>query len=213
MDVQRVPIHQRIDKLLTGISQNASWLAERAGVERSTITRILRGERNPTPETLCLIAPVLGVTVEQLVVGTDAEERVEGARKLIDRAHYDDAVRQFIDAEKRATSGEAHIRELKEIVQQEIDRRRKAERQLEIVEHERDEEKRRANTNEHDAQRYKVAFERAFQDVARLQTELQELAAAVDSSKRTGHVAVILAGVAAVASVANYLKNNDTTTA
>lgn len=212
MDAAHIPIHSRIRELLDGICQTPGWLAEKAGVERSTVTRILRGERNPTPETLSLLAPVLGVTVEQLVTGTDAEARVESSRKLIDRAHFDDAVRQFIAADRRANTNETKIRDLKESLRQETERRQRAEEQLLAAEAKCDEAKRRADANERDAQRYKLAFEQAFKDVARLQTELQELAKAVDSNKRTGQIATILAGVAAVASVATYLKSTDSGT-
>jgi transcriptional regulator with XRE-family HTH domain len=58
-----IPIRKRIQARLDELNQTPAWLAEKAGVPRSTITRILRGERNPTPETLHEIAPVLGVEV------------------------------------------------------------------------------------------------------------------------------------------------------
>lgn len=50
-------IRKRISELLETSGMSASALAEKAGVERSTVTRILKGERTPTPETLALLAP------------------------------------------------------------------------------------------------------------------------------------------------------------
>ena len=56
-----VPVRERIASLLDKLGQTPGWLAEKAGVERSTVKRILDGQRNPTAETLVALAPVLVV--------------------------------------------------------------------------------------------------------------------------------------------------------
>ncbi|WP_437713014.1 helix-turn-helix domain-containing protein [Sorangium sp. So ce448] len=199
------PIGHRIKFQLDGLGQSPAWLAEKAGVPRSTVHRILTGDRNPTPDTLQLLAPVLGVTLEQLVAGTDAAERVKEAQNLVSREHYDEAIRQLIEFERNATNLAARLRETEEALRGERDRRQRAEGKLESAERERDEACLAAKRNERDAQRYREALERAVADVARLQTQVRELGEAVGEGERTNRVAAILAGVAAVASLATYL--------
>lgn len=213
MDVQTsdglsVPIGARIETLLTGLGQTPAWLAEKAGVQRSTVTRILNRERNPTPETLQDLAPVLGVSLDQLVVGTDAAERVREAQNLVSRAHYEEAVHQIIEFERKANNLMSRVRDLEEALKSEQARSQKAEGALASVELERDTARRTAQHHECDARRYREALERAVSDVARLQTQVGELGEAVGEGKRTGRIAAILAGVAAVASVATYLVND-----
>ncbi|MCC6648108.1 MAG: helix-turn-helix transcriptional regulator [Polyangiaceae bacterium] len=204
-------VGHRIESLLAGLGQTAAWLAERAGVERSTVTRIVRGERHPTPETIALLAPVLGVTVEQLVAETDAADRVDAAKQLVSKAHYDEAVRQVIEYERRASDLGVRVRDLQADLNQEQSRRRDAVRVAEERDRDARAAERRAASCEHDAQRYRDALERAVSDVARLQTKVQQLSAAVDDGRRHGRVAATLAGVAAVASVASYLATDSTT--
>lgn len=199
------PIGQRIKIQLDILRQSPAWLAEKAGVPRSTVHRILTGHRNPTPDTLQLLAPVLGVTLDQLVAGTDAAERVKDAQNLISREHYDEAIRQVIEFERNATNLAGRLRETEEALRGERERRQRAEGGLESVERDRDDARLAAERNEHDARRYREALERAVADVARLQTQVREIVGAVGEGKRTGHIAAMLAGVAAVASVATYL--------
>src|SRR5258708_7428468 len=110
--IQPMQIGQRIQDHLDELDKTASWLADRVGLPRSTITRVLNGERNPTPETLQEIAPVLGVTLAQLVAGTDAAERVEEAQNLVARKDYEAAVRQVIEYERKANDFSVRVREL-----------------------------------------------------------------------------------------------------
>ncbi|WP_437982670.1 helix-turn-helix domain-containing protein [Sorangium sp. So ce117] len=199
------PIGHRIKFQLDGLGQSPAWLADKAGVPRSTVHRILTGDRNPTPDTLQLLAPVLGVTLDQLVAGTDAVERVKEAQGLVSREHYNAAIRQVIEFERNANNLAARLRETEEALRGERERRQRAEGALGSVERERDDARHAAERNEHDARRYREALERAVADVARLQTQVRELVGAVGEGKRTGHIAAMLAGVAAVASVATYL--------
>lgn len=211
-----VPIGDRVQMLLDQIGQSAAWLAEKMGVERSTVTRIIKGARNPTPKTLQDMAPVLGVPLEQLVAGTDAEDRVEEAKNLVPRSALDLAIQQVIEFERKLNDMTARNRDLTESANRERDLCRTARlelgethRQLAFVTEERDQARRDARHHEQDARRYREALARAVADVAQLQGKVQELSAAVQAGNQTGKVTAILAGVAAVVSVANYLENTD----
>ena len=207
-----VPIRERIQTRLDELDQTPAWLAEKVGVSRSTITRILKGERNPTPETLHEIAPVLGVEVAQLVAGTDAEQRVKEAQDIVSRRDYEAAVRQVVDFERKAHDLAAYVRELTERCAQEQGRARKLSDQLEeserkcsLLEEERDRARREALHHEQDARRYREGLEKAVADVVALRAQVREMGAAVESGRTTSRVAAILAGVAAAVSVASYL--------
>lgn len=209
---KRIPIGERIQLRLDEIGQTASWLADRVGVSRSTITRIIKGERNPTPETLQEIAPVLGVDLDQLAAGTDAAERVKEAHNLVARKDYEEAVRQVIEYQRQATDLTATVRELRERAEHERERARcaredaaKAAERCAAMEFERDTARRLARDHEEEARRYREGLERAVADVAQLQAQVRELGAAVDAGRNSSRVGAILAGVAAVVSVASYL--------
>src|SRR5688572_26191325 len=105
-----IPVRERIQSLLEGLGQNAAWLSDKVGVARSTITRILNGDRHPLAETLQDIAVALGLTLEQLVLGTDAEDRVAQAKRYVARTDYEDAVRKVVEYERRANELEVRVR-------------------------------------------------------------------------------------------------------
>lgn len=207
-----LPIGRKVQALLDQLGQTPSWLAEKVGVSRSTITRILKGERNPTPETLQEIAPVLGLTVAQLASGTDAAERVKDAKDLVARKDYEDAVRKVIEYEARAHDLTTRVRELTTELGDERSRSRRlqkdAEHEVATMREEREEARRKAAQHQEDARRYRDAFEKAVVDVAQLREQVRELGSAVDAGRKTGRIGAILAGVAAAVSVASYLTND-----
>ena len=200
-----MPVGARIAELLESLGQTPAWLAERSGFEKSTISRILHGQRTPSTQTLAAIAPWLGVSLDQLVEGTEIAKRVTETAELVARSHYEGAVRQMIQFERAANIAEDHLRAEREIARLEAERRRDVEARLEVVEKERDEARRVASRHEEDARRYGRALEFSLADIARLKTEIVELGKAVSASRRTGRITTILAGAAAVASAATYL--------
>jgi transcriptional regulator with XRE-family HTH domain len=206
--LEAVPIGRRILGLLGDLNQSAAWLAERVGVARSTITRILNGERNPTPDTLQEIAPVLGLSVAQLVAGTNAAGRVKESEELIPRSAYESAVHQVIEFERQANELRARVRDLTEELLGEKQQRRQLSQELDHCCEDRDRARREAERREHEARRYREALERAVTDVAQLRAQVSELGAAVEANRRTGRVGAILAGVAAAVSVASYLNTD-----
>lgn len=216
MEAQPVRIGKRLEQRLAELGHNAAWLADKVGVPRSTISRIISGDRNPTAETLQEIAPVLGLSLAQLVVDTDAAGRVKEAQELVSRRDFEEAIRQVLKYEQQSNDLSARIRDLESELAQEVSRRHRATKEaeqcrteLEQAVHDVGRSRREALHNERDARRYREALEKAVADVARLNTQLTELGAAVDVGRRNGRVAAILAGVAAVVSIANYLRSED----
>jgi len=212
------PIGRKIQAVLDSLNQTPGWLAEMVGVSRSTITRIVKGERNPTPETLQEIAPVLGLTVAQLASGTDAAERVKEAKDLVARSDYEEAVRQYIEYERTARDVGVQLRDTRAELERQRDATRRVNEQLRVatenlskVEAERDEAASTARHHEEDARRYQDALKKAVTDVARLHEQVRELGKAVAGSRKTGRIGAILAGVAAAVSVATYLNSDSQT--
>ena len=213
--VAAIPIGVRIRSLLEELGKSPAWLADRVGVSRSTVTRILKGDRNPTAQTLQEMSPVLGVELEHLVAGTDAENRVEEARQFVSRRDYEGAIQQVIDFERQAHDLRRTVRDLEEQLAEERHRRERsqqnatdAERRCGDLQARCDQESRKAKHHEQDARRYRKALQKAVADVAELQGQVRELGEAVKSGKMTSRIGAILAGVAAVVSVANYLRPN-----
>lgn len=200
-----VPIGRRIQNHLDQLEKKPSWLAEKAGVERSTVSRIIRGDRNPTAQTLSEFAPVLGVGLGELVVGTDAAVRVDDAAKLVSRSHYEAAVQQVVTSERKANDLELQVGQLRQALEQEQAHRANVDAELRFAQRSREEAVREAARHRRAAARNQRALEKAVTHVGQLQTQVKELGNAVDDSRSTGHVAAILAGTAAVASIATYL--------
>lgn len=212
------PIKTRIKNLLDGMHQTPGWLAERAKVERSTVKRIIDGDRYPTADTLALLAPILGVTIEELVHGTDAADRIETSRKLIDRTHYEEAVKQFIAMEQRATDLSRRLREAEESVANEHKKWSKTEKALESIKVELEETRQEARDHHEDAQRYKAALEQALTDLANLKTnaedlrlEVEKLGGQMGSNKVLTGIATFCAATAAALSLNSYLKDEPKT--
>jgi transcriptional regulator with XRE-family HTH domain len=209
------PIKKRIDDLLKQIGQTSGWLADRAGVPRSTVKRILDGDRNPTAETLATLAPILGVTVEELIHGTDAADRIDAARKLVDRTYYEEAVRQFVAMEQRAADLSRRLRTAEEIATNEEKRRKHAENERDTAINERDEARREALGHQHNAERYQAGLEQALTDLGNLKTraeelrlEVEKLGGQVGSNKTLTAIATSFAAAAAALSLSNYLKDD-----
>jgi transcriptional regulator with XRE-family HTH domain len=193
-----VQIGQRIDARLKELGRTASWLADRASIERSTVTRILRHERHPTARTLQSIAAVLELTVVQLVDGTDAADQVEEAPDVISRDYYNQAVREVIEYERKAVDLTSRLREMLAELKQERERRQAAEDKLASTERERDDARDAAS-------RYADALDLAITDITLLRTRVDKLVADVKEGKWTSRIIAGLASIAAAASVATYL--------
>lgn len=193
-----VPVRVRIQQLLDAAHKNPAWLAEKAGVPRSTISRVLRGDRIPTAETLQCVAPVLGVTLAELVHGTEVVDRVKDAQELVHRRDYEAAVQKMIEYERKANDLEVRLRYQEE----------QSRKDLGNALSERDQARRDALRNEVEARRYRQGFDRAIADVEKLREQVRELGATARNGVWTSRAAAIMASIAAAWSVANYFKND-----
>lgn len=195
-----------------------AWLAKASGAERSTISRILRG-RIPSRETLDLIAPVLGMTIDELVDGTDAAGRTKAGPEFVPNEHYTGAVAKMLEFERQANDAENRARQHARTAAEELDRRRRADAQAAECE--------RANRDlrddlakaqseishlQHRVRRRTEALERAVKELNELRARVAELKTIAEDGQKTGRIAAILAAVAAftgVVTAATYLGRDD----
>lgn len=90
----------RLSRLIKECGGSQSWLAEVTEVRRSTVSRWVKGERTPSPELLERIAVALNCPVAALVEGTDAEDRLDTARKVVATDTYTKVLAQLAQAER-----------------------------------------------------------------------------------------------------------------
>ncbi|KFE68585.1 helix-turn-helix domain-containing protein [Hyalangium minutum] len=205
-----IPFHQRLQERLAALQppRNQAWLAEMAGVERSTIFRLLKGERHPRLELLQRLAPALGLSVDELVQGTDAEERVATASQLINREVYDAAVKQLADYEGRLNDLEAKLRVSEASLREEEQQRRKdslaltqARIDLERSERALAATKARNRQLEEELHRHRGALHQAVGRISVLQAKLSQMAKALEETSATSRTAALFAGIAALTGV------------
>lgn len=212
-----LPIGERIDALLKERDKNAAWLADTAGMHRSTVHRLLTNKRkSPTPQTLAELATALGMPIEQLVAGTDAAGRVEEAASLVPRAQFESAVQKMLEYERLTMDAEDRARRADEAANHERERRIRdqaarehAERDkakvIEAAEHDKAALRMLVQRREQEAEMYEKRLARLASDNEILKVQIAELGQAIDDSHRTARIAQILAGTAAAASVLSYV--------
>ena len=198
--LELVPIGQRIEEHLTALGKNAEWLAETILVAPSSVSRFLKGTRTPSAETLHDIATALGMSVAQLVHGTNAAARVEEARNIVSRREYDEAIAKVVEYDRRVNELIERERNLRNELRHETEMARRAREDLEACRVERARADRKARHYESETARYREGLEKAVADVAKLQ-------ASVDAGRTIGGVAAACAIVAAGVSIANYLRD------
>lgn len=213
---QRKPIGEAIHAELARRSALPSWLADRAGLDRSTVTRIIKGERHPSKDTLHLLATALGVNLPDLVAGTDAEEPAGELSPWVARSDHNDAVRRLLEYETQNNDLNVTVRSLRETLAHERERNRqlradgeKYQSAAAELREALEQARRDVELGRREAARYRDGLERAVAHVAQLQQQIGELNKAVESGNCIGKIGMTLAGVAAVASIFNYLRNDD----
>jgi transcriptional regulator with XRE-family HTH domain len=191
--------------------RNQNWLAEQSGIPPSTISRILKGDRNATPEVIESLAPVLGMDPAYLVKGTDAEDRYVKSNDLVNRSMYDAVVGTLAEYEARVNDLEGKLRVLGEARAKDHEELSRVHQALARAESDRDEvreENRRLTASNQD---YRAGLSRAVKVIANLQADLKMLGDELATTKKSSRAAAILAGVAAfsgVVTLATYLNNN-----
>ena len=207
-----LPFHIRLQDLLErqGPDATQSWLADRTGLDRSLISRVIRGDRPPTPETIQCLAPALGVGVLELVAGTDAEARLEAGSDTVRRSHYEAAVAKVIEYEGVIRDLEDQVRGLGDALAKEESARKAATVTAAAAEKQADADAARLAElqTRHEAQgrelvHHQQALARAVAAFTGLQKQVVDLQAELAETKKSSKAAALLAGVGAVTSAAS----------
>jgi transcriptional regulator with XRE-family HTH domain len=216
-----IPFNERLTALLAERKQDGAqaWLSKVSGVEPSTISRLLKGDRLPARETLELLAPALGMSVDELVLGTTAAERARSGPEYVSIDQFREALGKMLDFERRANDAEASSKQLRESHSEEAARARAASTKVVRLEEQLAEAKTHARalekdklTLQGDVRRYQDALEKAVADVSRLNVQIAELKKLATSNQKTTTVTAVLAGIAAVGGIvtaAHYLDPED----
>lgn len=185
-----------------------AWVADRAGLDRSLLSRIIQGKRSPTPEVLQCLGPVLGVEIEELVQGTDAEDRLTDAKYSVQQENYEAAVRQIIEYEWRSRDLENRLHFAGDALKEEEKRRKLAEDQAkdahclkEQLQRELGEARAMILSQEQGMRSYRHGLTKAVAEIGALRSKLQELGTELASTSKSSRTATILSGVAALAGV------------
>lgn len=205
-----IPFGERLQACLDSFEppRTQAWLAERAGVERSTVSRLLKGERHPTLDTLQCLAPALGVSVDELVQGTDAQEKIQGASQLIHRETYNAAVSKLAEYESKLNDTEAKLRAVERALSMEqehrkkdgtafLDMRMRAERLGSALETSKEENRHLSEQ----LQRYREALHKAVGQISVLQVKLTQMADELKKTSESSRTATFFAGIAALTGV------------
>lgn len=216
----QIPFGHRLRETLEakGAEATQAWLAKRSGVDRSLISRIIKNDRVPTLDTLQALAPALEVDLDQLVKGTDAEDRLTGGTH-VRRSDYEEAIRELIAFESKSRDLQVQCKTLREELQIAQKARRTAEARRSALEVERDDAKKQARDAERrskaiakELERYKAALQRAMTEFSALQARVAEVQAELAKTRKSSGASAILAGVAAaagVATLASFLGSDD----
>ncbi len=209
-----IPFGQRLSELLETQGEHASqaWLATRTGLDRSLISRVIRGERPPTAETLQCLATALGVDVAALVAGTDAETRLEEAADHVRRADYEAAVGKLIEYEGRVREVENRLRATEEALVSERETRKQAERAAAAAQQELEQAVAHVTALRAQSEAQARELVRYQHALARAVAQFDALKARIDETKNSSKAASVLAGIAAVtgvATIAHFLGDDE----
>lgn len=217
------PFAQRFIDLCKQANTNPSALATKVNVAHSTFTRIANGDRNPSVDTLTVIATALGLSLEQLVHGTDAEERVAEAQRLIPRSTLDDAVKQIAEYEHKARDQNRQLWQKEDDLEAERKKRREAEdeRNKAVSAHKAIEQafegakervmaaEKLAKEARDDAIHYRNAFEKAYANVLALESALKDLKESTKEAAFVGKVNTVLSAFTAAFSFGTYMNTTE----
>jgi transcriptional regulator with XRE-family HTH domain len=222
---QVIDFNERLGALLAERKAEGgqAWLARVSGLEPSTISRLLRDkERLPARETLEALAPALGTTVEVLVEGTTAAERLRSGPEFVSAEQFQHAVTTMLAFERRTNDAEAHLRDARQALNAELERTRAARADNDRLRS--DLEDARANIRALEQERdnlksaledHRKALEKAVFDICQLQAHVGELKKLAEASKTSATTGALLAGIAAItglATVAHYLSEDTSNT-
>ncbi len=214
-----VPFGERLKSLLTQKGITQAHLAARSGLERSTISRLIRGQRSLSSDAVHWLCPVLEIDIDDLVRGTDAEPKIRELSKVVRREVYDSVVKQLADYEGKYNDLQRKLEFADESLRKERERAREstqdasaahidlawAKQDLEIV---KEQNKKLID----DVKTYRAGLQRAVDELGTLRQQLSILAIELKDSKQTSKATSILSGIAAftgVVTVAHFLKTDE----
>jgi transcriptional regulator with XRE-family HTH domain len=205
-----VPFKDRLAELLAARrpENGQAWLVKVSGLEASTISRLLKGDRLPARQTLEVLAPALGVSMEELVVGTTAAERLLDGPEFVSISQFREVVEKMLAFERRTTDAEALSRKHREAYE-EIAPRARAAQEAEARAEQLEKERVRL---EGQVLRYRDALDKAVADICGLNAQLAELKQAAKATEKTSALAAVLAGIAAfggIVTAAHYLDKDE----
>ena len=171
-----------------GAGRSQTWLVQHARLSSSVVSRLIRGDRLPTPEHVAALAPLLGMSASEVVAGTDAETSISEASQYVTRAHFESVHSSLVDAESRIADLESELQRmhlaLKQLEDSATSRQRELSAQLAQTEHRLE----RALSMLADCHRHRErtvdALSEAVTDVAVLQGKLTESSIAAEQGDR-----------------------------
>lgn len=212
-----VPFGQRLSELLTARKPDGggqAWLAKRAGIEASTVSRWLRNERLPSLDTLEVVAPVLELSVEELVDGTNVSERSRSGPEFVPIAQYQQAVATLLDFERKSNEAEARLRDAQVSLAEERAARKEVRSELQELQDRLERETSANSSLQAEVERYRKALEKAVADIWTLNAHLADIEHVAKASAKSGRTTAVLAAIAAItgtATVAHYIGKNQAT--
>lgn len=105
-------IGERVKGLYVSDGVSQAVFARRCGLEPYELSRIVTGRRRPQLHQLQAIATAEGMTLEELVAGTDAEHILGQEPKLVSRSELEEVLQRALKAEERTRTLEAEKKAL-----------------------------------------------------------------------------------------------------
>lgn len=166
---------------------------------------MVRGDRKPSAETLRQLAPALAIDIVELVRGTDAEERLDGAIYAVEHDDYVAAMQKAIEYEARNRDLDAQLTSTREALAREEKRRMLAETAVSEAHLEKErarqdvkEARDQIQRQEQELRRYRRGISRAVAQVTALRAKLRTIDEELASTKKSARLAAVLSGVAAL---------------
>lgn len=184
-------LQERLDEFQPPRSQ--TWLAEEAGISTSFLSRLIRGDRNPTPAVIESLAPVLGIEPMHLVSGTDAEGRYLQSGELVKKEIYEAAARQLAANQVLIADLQERVKDLP-LAHAQLGQTL---RDLDLLRRDADDLRSDNKQLRQDLQKYRSALEQAVAEYSALQGQLKTLADELAGTKKSSRASAILAAVGA----------------
>lgn len=216
MSAKPIPFCERLHDLLG--DRTGSWLADHAGLPRSSISRYLSGERQPTEDTLARMAVAFETTPEDMVLGTALEGKIgrsetvsiEVYRQMVQRASSLEAKVYALEMTAAEHTGTTRLLEKRLRQSRRRNRRLRIERDraLEALAAEQREHRstqRRLEGSDDMVRRRNDQLTKAIGDAAMFSSQVAALHNAIKTGERSTYVECILATPPPAFRIARYV--------